>query len=344
MSKGPPFIPPGIQSIKQTCPSCGKEVRPGFWKEFQDPFIPVYPEGTQGEKGAWVQLSVIVPCACGEKLNFDLNYKKLSHPVFFYGDDADRSIGKWHMHSYSLIGGTSGPIRDMSNELVALKSKYVPTYEPSGWRIHATKMLNGRERISNQVYKNFSKESVIDFFKDCAKILKRFAEYTWNMHITAIIISGTHKKERNKLANHVKIVAHQALISYCIYLTTHQEVRPIFTFDASKPVKKYPHIESWSYDSHLASRNYLAYAFISHSNDITAPTFVSPGSHPCLELADVHAFFAANSMFRRARGETPEINLADFGKFRYITVNSESRFEHTISDDIPSSYYPSKIA
>jgi len=341
MSKGPPFIPPGIQAIKQICPSCGKEVQPDFWKEFKDPFIPVYPEGMRGEKGAWIQLSVVAPCSCGEKLNFDLNYKKLVHPVFFYGDDADRKIGQWHMHSYSLIGGTSGPIRDMSSELTALKAKYVPSCAPSDWRIHATKMLNGQKRISDVVYKNFSRESLAEFFQDCAGILKKYDEYTWNMHITAIVREGEHKKERKKLYNHVKVVAHQALLSYCIYLTTHQELRPAFTFDASKPVQSYPHIEGWSYDSHLGSQNYLAYAFISHGNDIAAPTFVSPGSHPCLELADLHAYFAANSMYRRAKGEMPEITLDQFGKFRYITVKSESRFEHIISDDIPSSYFPS---
>lgn len=324
----------------KVCPACGNEVRPDLWKESKEPFVPVYPKGTKGEKGAWIQVNVIVSCSCGEKIDFDLNFKKLGSPIFFYGDDADRSINEYHLHSYSLIGGTDGPIRDISNQLYKLKEKYIPSFDPKEWRIHTTKMLNGRKRIVNEVYKNFTRENVVQFFNECADILKQNEKYTWNMHVTAVIRAGKNKKERNKFSNHAKIAAHHALLSYCIYKTTNQELRPVFTLDASKPVKQYPHIESWSYDSHLGSRNYLAYAFISHSNDIAAPTFVSPGSHPCLELADVHAYFAANSMFRKAKGQSPDITLKNFGKFCYITVNNDSRFEHLTGEDIPSSYYP----
>lgn len=340
MTRGPSFLPEEIARIEAPCPRCGATVRPDLWRECESDFSPVYPNGTSGEKGAWVRTSATSVCKCGQQLNFPIEFKKLQHPIFFYGDDADRPLGEFTLHSYSLIGATSGPIRDMVQRLADLKKQYVPTREPDSWRVHATEMRNGRKRITHPVYKSFTKESLERFFLECAQILKERESMTWNQHVTAIFRTPSHKKDRSRVGNEAKALAHNALLSYAIHSATAKNLRPVFSFDATKPVRRYPHIEAWSYDTYSGSRRYLAHAYLTHSNDVQAPSLVNPGSHPCLELADVHAYFAARSTFQRFSGEQPELSLTEFGRFCYLAIVGGERFEFEVGNDIPTRFHP----
>lgn len=340
MGLGPPFLPEEISDINANCPKCEAIVYPNFWEKFDDPFTPIYPNGTKGESGAWIRTGSVSKCACGEIVSFPITFKKLEYPLFFYGDDADRLLGDYSLHSYSLIGGTSGPIQDISEDLIKLKRKYVPTFEPENWRIHVTEMLNSRKRVVHPVYKSFSRDSLHQFFLECAEILNTKGQMTWNQHVTAVIKTPKSKKEKKTYFNEAKHVAHNALLSFAIYSATKKNLRPVFTFDACKPIKSYPHIEGWSFDTYSNSRCYIAHAYFTHSNDIAAPIFSQPGSHPCLELADVHAYFAARSMFERYQGSEPQLPLSKFGTFRYIAVKDGGRVEFNTGLDIPVSYHP----
>ena len=342
MKSEPPFLPEGIAEIHAPCPRCGAIVRPNLWQECDSSFSPVYPKDTLGEKGAWIQTSATSFCKCGHRVDFPIEFKKLHHPIYFFGDDADRQLGQFSLHSYSLIGATSGPTEEMGLKLKELKQRYVTTFDPESWRVHTTEMLNGRKRVVHPVYKNFTKESLDSFFLECAHILKERENMTWNQHVTAIYRAPPQKKERFKVGSQVKSCAHNALVSYAIHKATAQHLRPLFTFDATKPVKSYPHIEAWSYDTYSGSRRYLAHAYLTHSNDIHAPSLVVPGSHPCLELADVHAYFAARSIFQRYSGKLPELSLTEFGRFCYIAVAGGERIEFRVGDDIPPQFHPTR--
>ncbi|WP_286873584.1 hypothetical protein [Spongiibacter sp.] len=342
MGSGPSFLPEEIAAIHAACPKCGAVVRPNLWNECDFPFTPIYPEGTKGEKGAWIRISSVSKCTCGEEIEFPIEAKKLEHPLFFYGDDADRLLGGYSLHSYSLIGGTSGPIKEMCEELAKLKREYVPSLAPDKWRIHVTEMLNSRKRITHAIYKHFNRDSLNQFFLDCADILRSQDKMTWNQHVTAVVKTPKSKKERKKHLNEARHIAHNALLSYAIHKATKQNLRPLFTFDACKPIKRYPHIEGWSFSTYSNSRRYLAHAYLTHSNDIAPPSFAEPGSHPCLELADIHAYFAARSMYERYQGKEPQLPLDRFGVFRYINVNHGERFEFYTGADIPRGYHPIK--
>lgn len=338
----PPFLPESVAGIEKTCHRCGAIVKPNFWEEFDEPFTPIHTEGINGEKFALVRVGTVNFCVCGEKVDFPLDAKRLVHPIYFYGDDADRLLDHYHLHSYSVIGGTSGPIQEISDDLTRLKIKYIPSVDPNSWRIHVTEMLNSRKRITHGVYKNFSRDSLNMFFLECAEILRSREKMTWNRHVTAIVRNPKNKKNKAKSLNEVKQHAHNALLSLSIFDATKQKLRPVFTFDASKPVMKSTYIEGWSFNSYSNSRRYIAHAYLTHSNDISPPVFVKPGSHPCLELADVHAYFSARCIFERYRGDDPEFPLSKFGTFRYMTVQNGEKIMFKDGDDIPINYHPVK--
>jgi len=337
---GPPFLSDEILSKFIDCPECGARLQPDYWKRFDEPFGPVELKPQDGQRMFAVQTSFTLTCECGAKADFPLDPKTLEHPIYFFGDDADRPLKDYYLHSYSLIGGTSGPIRDLSNQLEELKQKFVPDVDPRDWRIHATKMMSGIHRVQNAIYKRFDLPSVHQFFEECANILSKNDKYTWNMHITAAVKKERDQKAQRKIEKLVKATAHKALLSSCIYQATEKNLYPQFTLDASKKIQSFPHIESWSFDTHHDSQFYLGYELLTHGNSIEPPELVHPGSHPCLELADVHAFFAANWMFKTSRGERPLMDINKFGRFQYRMLRDGNRCDHHSGTEIPRRFFP----
>lgn len=337
----PPFLPQELYSLQLPCGSCGRSVAPDLWRRHNDPFGPVYPAGTKGEKGAWVQQSVSVTCDCGKQIQFPLNPKRLDHPVSYFGDDADRDADEWFLHTYSLVGATSGPCDEIRRGVQAIKRKHCPDRDPASWKLHATKMMSGQQRAKDPVYRSLDYATVLDIFHECAGIAKEHESYTWNAAIFGFVQPlQSDPKQASRVKAHAKEVAHVALLSSCIYRTTKQSLRPLFTLDASRPIKTAEHIEGWSTTSYLGSRHYLAHEFLSHGNDIAAPRFVQPGSDPMLELADVHAYFLARHLNQRRVQSDSEIALEEFGKFHYMCVLSDHAFESFVADSIPSKFIP----
>ncbi|WP_417317132.1 hypothetical protein [Emcibacter sp.] len=341
MPKRPPFLPEEIANIHKLCDSCGKIVRPNFWSEFDGPFIPIYPDGTKGEKGAFIQISATTSCGCGAKTSFDIEAKRLKHFIHFYGDEAERQVRNYDLLVYSLIGGTSGQIQQIEEDVRALKCEVLPDIDPESWRIHTTEMMDSKKRIQHGVYKHISSKKIIPFFEGCTNIFRKNEEFSWNICSIGFLKSPSNKRKRRTYLKDGRITVHQALLSYAIHRSTKKELRPMFTLDASRPIINDPHLEGWSYDTYNGSRCFLANAFLSHSNDINAPNFVAPGSHPCLELADVHAYFAARNLAKRTTKQRAEISLKEFGKFSYLIMLDNNSMDYLTGDDIPNKYIPS---
>lgn len=291
----------------------------------------------------WVQQSAFVRCKCGAGAEFDLHAKNLKYRIYFFGDDAGRDVGSHNYQSYSLLGGSLKAIDDMRTAVQNIKSTYVPGRDPSSWRIHTKDIVNGYSRVAHPVYREIAADRVIPFFSDCADIIAKGAEYGWHSHISGFYKVPKLKKERRRVERVVKETMHLALLSFCIYRATENECYTIFTFDATKPVKKYPHIEGWSQNSYLGSQLYLAHAFLTHSNNIPHPKFVEPGSDPLLELADVHAFFSANDIWKRVKGERSEIHPERFGKVKYLVVTDGNHMEQVETCGLPDRFIPGLV-
>lgn len=339
-NSGPPFLPGELLSRFVSCPACGEALQPDYWKKSEEPFGPIELKPQNGQRMFAVQTSTRLTCKCGEKVEFPLEPTELVHPIYFYGDDADRHPKGYHLHSYTLIGGTSGPIRDMREELEELKRKYVPDSDPKSWKIHVKDMMNSKKRVTNAIYKQFDRESLRAFFEECAQIFSSRDHLTSHLHVTATAKAGATRKERSRIEKAVKATAHCALLSECIFNATKQGLRPEFILDAGKEIKHFPHIESWSFDTHQEAQYYLAYEMLSHGNAIDPPKLVTPGSHPCLELADIHAYFAANWMYKLSIGEEPEMDINKFGLVRYLMVQDGNRYKVNKATSIPRDYFP----
>lgn len=337
-----PLLPQEIARINKVC-DCGNIVTPELWKDLGSPQGPIESAHVPLTEGAWIKIAVEKFCSCGRKITFDLPDKKLSKTgVFYFGDEADREFDGYFLHSYSMLGASGGPRKSMEKRLIELKRDYVPHLLPENWQIHATKLLNGKERPYHFAYKKLSKNEARSLLIDAAGIIKDHEKWTWNCHISTINKLPKPKKESQRLRKRMKAHAHVSLLGYSMFNTTKQGERPVYTFDAVKKVKSYPHIENWAFESFENSKNYLAHIFLTHNNLIAMPTFVKPASKPCLELADIHAYAAANTIYRRYFGKEPEIPIKEFGKFSYLSIKSSSYMAYHIGNNIPDDFSPKK--
>ncbi|MBM7050352.1 MULTISPECIES: hypothetical protein [Rhizobium] len=340
-SQSPPFLPEEIAQMSAEC-LCGERIFPALFDRHEEPFEPIVPYGQDGSKGAWVQQATEVNCQCGRSVQFPLNPVTPAGSVEFFGDEADRELGNYFFQGYSLVGGTSGQIVDLAKGLAEVKANWVSGVKPESWTIHTKDLIDGRQRRQHPIYKQISEDRVFPFLQACANVLRDHDEFAWNHYVFSICKHSSDKRERQRELKAVKIANHQALLSMAIYRATAQGLRPRFNFEAIREIKAFPHIEGWSQDSYLGSRHYLAHALLSHGTFVPAPIFVNPRSHPCLELADIHAFFAARTVFKRFRGSVPEIGLPQFGRFVYHALVSPDRAIRAGDDDIDSSLIPTE--
>lgn len=334
----PPFLPPDIANAKVTCTVCGKQNAPDLWKRYDEPFVPIYPNGTHGEKGAWIQQAANVACDCGGGGLLSLKPVKPTGAFYLFGDEAYREFDGYHIVTFSLIGGPPSVVKKMADNIYGMKREFLPGIEPARWKIHATKLLNSRDRLKKPAFLNLTKEEVDASIEKCSTAIAQLAKYGCNSNVLAVYRLGNHpKKDHTKIREEIKLSSWTALISYMIYETTGRGGQPFFTFDAQAPVRKYPHVETWANDSFVGSKHYLAHALLTHSTDVPTPTFAEPGSHPFQELADIHAYSVGRMVERRVRRLATDTDLKKFGEFFYLSFKGD-RVDHARSTDIPESF------
>lgn len=332
----PPFISPAMAALRVQC-GCGEVLRPDFWRLHDEPFTPI--ESECDPNGRWRQVSVGLPCVCGRTHQIPVPAKDLTVQAHFYGDEAYRDVGASKLAVYSILGGSSGPVTDASNALQDAKRRILPDRDPSEWTVHATKMASGQQRLKSNWYRNMRRDQVERFFDDCQQVIYALGEWGWNISAVSGYLLARHSKgDQKRVWRSIETGLYLGLLGYAIHLTTGSGLRPIFTFDAQTVAGAEARKEGWAERAFLGSQRYLGHLFISHSNLVPPPISVSPGSHPILELADVHAFFLARAMERRLRGMEPDRPITAFGKFTYLGFRGD-RLEVTKGDDVPESFY-----
>lgn len=333
-----PFITEEMQSISVVCTECGSHSKPDFWTKHNDPFERI--ASTHPNGGFWRQVGVGVRCSCGATNHVPVKAIDLQHPLYMFGDEAFRGDeGSRHFVGvYSLLGATSGPIKEIEDGLLTLKSEVLSDRDPRSWSIHATKMASGQQRLKHRAYRNLRREDVDLLFSRCAELISQLGEWGWNRCIMTVYQIGNHpKKERSAVRRSLNRGLYLGLIGDAIYRATAQRLHPLFTFDAQSPSAPATGSEGWADAAYFGSRHYLGHLFITHGNDVRPPRFVAPASEPLLELADVHAFHAARSIWQRAQGITPERGLQQFGSFSYINYRAD-RVLTQVGSDIPDSF------
>lgn len=334
----PPFITEEMSNLRVRCDACGRTTQPDFWSRYKDPFIPIKSTHPSEGGGAWHQVSVGLTCNCGQGKQLLVPWKKLTHLISHFGDEAYREVGQNFIAVYTLLGASSDYERDVGLALKDAKKSAAPTLDPDSWRIHVTEMNNGRKRVQHQHYKHLGRDDVEQLLQNCSKIISGMDAFAWKTCIVAVYQLGNHaKREQKRIRSKLERGMLLGILGETIFRTTSQELCPQFFFDAQSVAAITRGTEGWAEEAYLGSRHYLGHLFLSHSNDIPPPRFVQPGSHPFLELADVHAYTVARTIERKLRKLSPEAGLERFGQFKYLNFRG-NRIDWEVTNSVPDKF------
>lgn len=329
-----------MASLAITCSSCRTLTKPDFWKRHEEPFEWIPSTHANANGGSWRQVAVSVPCTCGVINNLSLKIADLQTNIYFFGDEAFRGDepDKLFVGVYSLIGSTNGPVKEIEDQLRQVKKDIAPKKEPDSWTIHAAQMVSGHQRLKHPQYRDFGRDAVEILFAKCAGLISQLGAWGWNRCITTVYQIGNHPKdERKKIRRSLNRGLFLGLVGETIHGATAQNLYPHLTFDAQSSSAPALGEEGWANAAFYGSRHYLGHLFITHSNDVLPPKFVRPGSQPLLELADVHAFHVARTIWQRAHGQEPDRGIQQFGEFRYLSFRGDRMLTH-VGTDLPTSF------
>ena len=330
----PPYLPEAMLALTASCQGCGQKIKPNLWEKRQDPFIPI--KANDDEKGRWHQTGVYIECTCGSRALLDIEYVKPRYKAFFFGDEAYREIGKNLIIVYSCMGATGNFVEECSAKLRDLKGALVPTLSPDAWKVHVTQLRAADKRLLNRHFSGITRGKYIDFMRGCSELIGQLSRVGYCVCGIATYGIGNHeKKERKKVRGAIERDVFLGVIGDIIFNTTRQGILPSFTFDAQSVRGIERGVEPWAENSYQFSRHFLGHLLLTHSNEVEVPKFVRPGSHAFLELADVHAFYAARYLSNIIQNKTEdEVDMASFGRFQYLRIwgNKIDRFQNLSND------------
>lgn len=314
----PPLVPAELAGLEVTCHHCRLSFRPIWYEPLEFPVTPIVPHTGNGY---FIPMQAKIRCPhCRQITDIELPIVDVKAWVNFYGDEAFRHIGSKYLATYSLVGGEPHTIDNLVEALKALKQEFVPDHDPTDWSVHMKDLTSSKERNRNDIYRTWDLDKASEFVRRVAEITRERTDKLWILNMASIVVLLGPAK-RKKLYSFVRDQVFSGLLLYTINEVTKQGGRPFFTFDATRQVKSYPHVEGWAEESFLGSQYSLTYGFVSRGIPIDKPGFVQPGSHPCLEIADFVSYYVARYIERRLSKKNVDYDPGELGNINYLTFD-----------------------
>ena len=311
------FMPDEVANAQMYCTRCQENAPVPLKKIFPEPYTAIFPRDYHPvtNKGFWQLQKLEVDCPkCSGKIMLDLPTKPWKKSVTLYGDEAIRQDIQHPFFCISLVGGSSRFAVNACDALRGLKQKLEPTRPPESWRFHMSDLHSGQNRKEHPIFAQWNREKITDAIDSLFKLIE---DANTELFVFALVyLAG------NLPMLEVKRKAYMAILCDTIYHFTGLEVSPTYILDAEKKVHgDATAIQDWARRAFLGSERQLLYTYLCHGVPVPEPTFVPPGSHPCLELADFVSFVVARELFCYQRRRSSEYPTERLGKVTYSWVS-----------------------
>lgn len=321
------YLPERLFAYRKSCAACGYQYQPDWFKKHEISMAPVKPKyETKGVDytgpARWILKQVSQKCPnCNADITIDLPVNKIKGRGSLFGDDAKREYENKAVYVYSLIGADKCLLPDIENSIHGIKSELFPSLNPKSWKIHLKEMWSGSHRERHPIYQSLNFGDLQLFATKLMKLIKDTKPFVYNMAATIDIGLVLDKKDRDQLRNESYIL----LVMNAIDEWTEKSAQPTIYFDSEKDSKANQTVHGWARDTFTGSQLSLLYGFLSKGIEIPEPKFVSPGSFPCLELADFVSFTIARYYYRMWQGKEVDKDPAEMGFVTYLgySVNGD---------------------
>lgn len=325
-------VPTELVGKTAVCEKCGKTSAIDWVGPLPFPKEPVPASGG----GYWVPTSVPLFCACGHQTNLAVPPSKGAGRARQYGDEASRNIKldggeELHFRCLSMVSLAQADLHEWEVRLNALKRDISPERDPATWRLHYLDIANARSGSSFNFVDGRAKA---DFALRVADLLRNGR---CGIHIVcgAIKVRSDAGKKRKASIKHLNQEIFALSLLDTLRNARSQGIVPMWTFDNIKDATVGSPIEGWANEVFLGLQHMPLFTWLSESARIDPPTFVKPGSHVGLELADFISYWAAREFQCAFKGEVCEMSTAAWGASTYAGVNDDGDLLYETATGMP---------
>lgn len=338
----PSLIPEELVGKKFNCPACGTEVEVPWLEKMLFPQQPIAPiEGS----GHWVPISIPLKCSADScKADFHVNVplRPNENRWSLYGDEAARYIdspnGRYsteplNFFCITLVGLHKRRHERVRQQIYNLKKTILPSQDPNTWSHHFTEIWSDNS-TSNRFHLR-SKAAKIAYAKKFAKIIREARPELASFNISSCIVSPRDQKNRKQ---HIKsqkedVFSQAILTTQKTFREQHKSVN--WVFDNIKDTTTSARTEGWAAECFLGLQYTRLFTWLSAGAAAIEATFVPPGSHFLLEIADFMSYCVARDFEKSILGTRSEFPSSLLGNGFYQGTLGCGDIEHIWSHGLP---------
>lgn len=318
----PGLIPQELIDRCFKCPKCNSDVQVPWLEKMEFPKQPIQPTGGGGH---FVPVSFPLTCVfCSDSFDARVTILKNESKWFLYGDEAGRYIVD-PLNQYSqrplnffcitLVGMHNSKQNRLKKRINKIKRKIVPDSDPETWSHHFTKIWSSSPNSGEYNLRN--KEEKIKHAKEFAKIIRQSRPELVTFNISGCLYSPESAKDRSVHINHQKQdVFAQSILTTLKQMRAHNKSVE-WIFDNIKDTTDGKRTEGWAEECFLGLQYTPLFTWLSAGAAIVKPSFVEPGTHYLLEVADFISYCVAREFERSIRGKEVEFPSSLLGKGFY---------------------------
>jgi hypothetical protein len=163
-----PPLPPELKQYTAHCSACGQSFSPPWFEKLEWPIeFVAAADGT----GHWGGASARVPCGnCRASVEIRFPRFEARGTVTFLGDEAVREPPGQLVYTYSLVGGSPAIVNAASDEIRAIKARYLP--EAQSATLHMKDLWAGSARQGARRTSIWPSPKCKDWLGICSSSLK----------------------------------------------------------------------------------------------------------------------------------------------------------------------------
>ena len=319
----PGLVPEELIGMNGTCPICKTETAIPWLEKMEFPKHPVKSD----HGGHWVPVDIPLRCsseAC--KHDFFIKVPRLpdNNRWSLYGDEAARYISQppaehstepLNFHCVTLVALHKRRHERVRKQIYTLKKSIRPNEDPDSWVHHFTEIWESRP--DSKTFHIPNKIAKIAHAKKLAKIIRDARPELATFNISGCIRIHGDSKDRKKLLKHQKESAFSESVLTTLREFRHQGKSVNWIFDNVQDTTLGSKTEGWASECFLGLQYTRLFCWLSAGATIIEPSFVRPGSHFLLEVADFISYCVARDFERAITGQRPEFPSSLLGKGFY---------------------------
>ncbi|WP_322083903.1 hypothetical protein [Burkholderia sp. BCC1972] len=208
---------------------------------------------------------------------------------------------------------------------------------------HFTEIWESRPESGTFLLKN--KIAKIEHARKLAKIIRDARPELTTFNISGCIIVPCDPKERKKLLKYQKDNAFSESILTTLREFRNREKSVNWIFDNIQDTTSGNKTEGWASECFLGLQYTRLFCWISAGATVIEPSFVRPGSHFLLEVADFISYCVARDFERAIIGQPPEFPSSLLGQGFYQGTLGNGDVEHMWNVGLPlKKFYGLEVA